>query len=88
MGILLPVIEANAKYRKSPEYDELITVEASISELPVARIRISYKVFREGDSEPLVEGYTVHGFINAETGKPTRAPNALLNVLEGAFKEG
>ncbi|MEK6755045.1 MAG: thioesterase family protein, partial [Bacteroidota bacterium] len=41
-GIFLPVIEAYAKYKKSACYDELLTVETTVKELPVVRVRIDY----------------------------------------------
>jgi len=85
-GTYLPVIEAFAKYRQSAQYDELITVETVVEEMPVARIRLSYKIFRESTQDPIVEGYTVHSFLNAATGKPTRAPAQFLQVLEEADK--
>ena len=86
-GIYLPVIEAYAKYRKSARYDDLINVAATVTEMPVARIRIEYKITGEGETEPLVEGYTVHSFLNATTGKPTRAPALFLQTLEEAMSE-
>ncbi len=86
LGIFLPVIEASAKYRKPARYDDLLTVETTLNEMPVARVRIEYKVWREGDNEPLVEGYTVHSFVNAETGKPTRAPQVFLESLDEEIK--
>ncbi len=85
-GILLPVIEAFARYKKSARYDDLLSVETVVKELPVARIRIEYAILAEGEKEPIVEGYTVHGFVNAETGKPTRAPALFLQTLQEAMK--
>lgn len=86
LGIFLPVIEAFAKYRKPAKYDDLLTVETWVSDMPVARVRIEYKILREGEEEPLVEGYTIHSFMNAVTGKPTRAPQIFLQTLEEEFK--
>src|SRR3970040_1150671 len=86
LGIYLPVIEAFAKYRRPARYDDLISVDTIVTEMPVARVRIEYKVWREGEEEPLVEGYTVHSFMNAETGKPTRAPQIFLQALEEELK--
>ena len=86
-GIWLPVIEASAKYRRSARYDEMMTIETSVTEMPVARIRIEYRVFREGEAEAIVEGYTIHGFVNASTGKPTRAPAILLSAMQEAFEQ-
>ena len=85
-GTYLVVIEAHARYRQSARYDDLITVETTVEEMPVAKIRIDYRVFAEHQEEPIVEGYTMHGFVNVETGKPTRAPAQFLQVLEEASK--
>ena len=85
-GTYLPVIEAFAKYRQSARYDDLISVETVVDEVPVARIRLNYRIFREGEQEPMVEGYTVHSFLSAGTGKPTRVPAQFLQVLQEAFK--
>ena len=86
-GIYLPVIEAGSKYKKSARYDDLLHVETSLSETPIARIRIEYRVFRNDETEPIAEGFTVHSFINALTGKPTRAPQKFLEILDTAFKK-
>jgi len=88
MGIYLPVIEAGSKYKKSARYDDLLHIETLLNEMPIARVRIEYRVFRNDEKEPIAEGFTVHSFINAQTGKPTRAPMKFLEVLETAFKKG
>lgn len=84
-GILIAVVEAYAKYRRSARYDDLLTVETTLAEMPVARIRLQYRIFSEGEKEPIVEGYTVHSFLHAETGKPTRAPAMFLQILQDAM---
>ena len=85
MGYFLPVVEASAKYHRSARYDDIIRVEAVLAELPVVRIRLQYAVRREGEEELLVEGHTVHAFVSASSGKPTRAPMVFLQTLEEAF---
>jgi acyl-CoA thioester hydrolase len=87
MGIYLPVIEASAKYKRSARYDDLLHVETTIKEMPIARVRIEYRVFRHREIEPIAEGFTVHSFVNAHTAKPTRAPARFLEALDRAFKE-
>jgi acyl-CoA thioester hydrolase len=81
-GIFLPVVEAFAKYRRPALYDELITVESTIAEVPKVSLRIDYKITREGEADILAEGYTVHGFLNAATNKPTRAPAFFIEMIE------
>ena len=84
-GILLPVIEAFAKYRKPARYDDLLSIEAIVSELPKATLKIDYRVFRDREELPLAEGYTVHSFINVATGKPTRPPLYFMQIMEKAL---
>lgn len=84
-GILIAVVEAYAKYRRSARYDDLLTVQTTLAEMPVARIRLQYRIFSEGEKDPIVEGYTVHSFLHAETGKPTRAPAMFLQILQDAM---
>jgi len=86
-GTLLPVIEAHARYLRSATYDELLEVESIIREQPAARIRIDYVVRKSGEKEPLVEGHTVHIFLNRTTQKPTRIPRPLAEIMERAFLE-
>jgi acyl-CoA thioester hydrolase len=83
-GILLPVVEAFAKYLRPALYDDLLSIEAIVTEIPKAILKIEYKVFRNG--ECLAEGYTIHSFLNASTGKPTRAPSYFIKVLEKESK--
>ena len=82
MGLLLPVTEAHATYKRAARYDDLLDVVTYLREVPVARVRLDYEVFREGEKEPTVEGYTIHSFVNAATGKPTRAPAQFLEAIE------
>ena len=84
-GILLPVIEAFAKYRKPARYDDLLSIEAVVPELPTATLKIDYRVFRNHEEASLAEGYTIHGFLNVATGKPTRPPHYFVDVLKKAL---
>ena len=78
LGFYLPVIEAHANYIKSARYDDLITVKATVNEPPQARIRIEYEVRDDASGELLATGHTIHGFISAASGKPTRAPEEFI----------
>jgi len=82
MGLLLPVIEAHATYRHPAHYDDLIEVVTYFRERPIARVRLDYEVFREGETQPVAEGYTIHTFVNASTGRPTRAPAQFVEAVE------
>ncbi|MBM4168819.1 MAG: acyl-CoA thioesterase [Ignavibacteria bacterium] len=87
-GIYFPVLEASARYKRPGFYDDLLDVEATMSEIPTTRIRIGYKIFRDGDSKPIVEGHTIHAIVSAESSRPVRIPENMLRIIEGAFTTG
>ncbi len=82
LGFILPVIEAHASFKRSARYDDLLHVVTVLREPPVARVRLDYEVYRDGETELLADGYTIHGFVSAATGKPTRAPAQFVEVIE------
>jgi acyl-CoA thioester hydrolase len=82
MGLLLPVIEAHASYKRAAHYDDLLNIVTYFREMPIARVRLDYEVFKEGETELLADGYTIHTFVNGATGKPTRAPAQFLEAVE------
>jgi acyl-CoA thioester hydrolase len=88
MGLFLPVIEAHAEYKKAARYDDLLHVVTILRDTPVARVRLDYEVYKEGEKELLAEGYTIHTFVNAQTGKPTRAPAQFVEAIEKAIAGG
>jgi acyl-CoA thioester hydrolase len=87
MGFYLPVAEAHARYLRPARYDDLLVVTTICKELPQARIRIDYEVRVDNLPDLIAEGYTVHSFVNAVTGKPTRVPQRFLAALTEAFHQ-
>jgi acyl-CoA thioester hydrolase len=81
MGFHLPVIEAHAEYRRPARYDELLTVVTMLRRSAFARVRLEYEVIKQDETGPLVTGYTVHAFVDAATGRPTRAPARFLEII-------
>ncbi len=82
LGFQLPVIEAHASFKRSARYDDELEIVTMLREVPVARVRLDYEVYRAGETEVLADGYTIHGFLNAANGKPTRAPAQFVEVIE------
>jgi acyl-CoA thioesterase FadM len=55
--------------------------------MPQVRIRIEYQITNDATKELLVEGYTIHGFVNASTGRPARAPERFVEALAGVLRD-
>jgi acyl-CoA thioester hydrolase len=87
MGLFLPVIEAHAEYKKPVRYDDLLKVVTILRDTPVARVRLDYEVYREGEADAVAVGYTIHSFVNSATGRPTRAPAQFLEAIEKQIEE-
>jgi len=85
-GIMLPVLEYQIKYVKPAFYDEEITIETSITELPKARIKFEYKTFNESGTL-LNFGNTTLVFVDIETKKPISAPEDLISKLKSYFNK-
>jgi acyl-CoA thioester hydrolase len=86
MGFILPVIEAHAEYKRPAHYDDLLHIVTTLKERPVARVRLDYEVYNESKTERIATGYTIHSFVNSQTGKPTRAPVAFLEFIDNALE--
>jgi acyl-CoA thioester hydrolase len=65
-GLLLPVVEANCKYRRPAKYDDDIVIRTRISELKGARLTFGYEAVRKEDQLLLAEGFTMHVFTSPE----------------------
>ncbi|OAG26735.1 acyl-CoA thioesterase [Thermodesulfatator autotrophicus] len=81
-GIILPVVEARARYRHPARYDDLITIETTFAELFPHKVRFEYKIWHE--KRLLVEGFTVHVPVNKE-GRLVKFPEKLYSLLKKIF---
>lgn len=72
-GIILPVREAQCRYRTSAHYDDLLQVHASISEWSRASLRFVYEVRNEDKTIVLATGMTQHAVLNSDK-KPAPVP--------------
>ncbi len=84
-GYQLPLIEANLKFKIPAVYDDLLDVEAVVTELYSGKVHIDYKITRHGTDELIVEGFTDHMFIKLHNKKPTRPPKVYIDALKKYF---
>src|SRR5579863_10511836 len=82
-GLMLPVVEANVRYRRPARYDDELSILAAVPEVTGATARFVYQIRRLPDGEELASGHTVHACIDARD-KVVRIPQALRARLTGA----
>jgi acyl-CoA thioester hydrolase len=83
-GIILPVTEANCRYKKAIKYGEKIIIEAEVEFLKRVTIGFNYTIYRKEDMEILATGFTHHGFVSKDL-KPIRFRDfneAFQNILK------
>ena len=87
MGVIMPVRSVNAKYLKTLEYDEEITIETWLEDMPGARAVFHTNIYNEAGELANYSEVTLV-FLDRETFKLLRAPKELTDVLrEKGFEE-
>jgi len=80
-GIQLPVIESHCEYLKGAKFEQDLIIKTAILDIPKARLKIDYNVYKDHSNELLVKGYTVHAFMN-QSGRAIRIPGLVLNTIQ------
>jgi len=80
-GFALPVAGASIKYYKGAVYDNELLITASMTPKHSPRIEIHYEIRLNGEKELIAEGETTLVFVDAATGKPTKAPQFYLDAI-------
>lgn len=86
MGIGMPVLSMDIKYKKAGKYDELLTVRVSIPTMPSVKIRFDYEVINEA-GEIINIGTTTLAFMKMDSYKPVRMPQVMHELLTPYFGE-
>ena len=73
-GIILPVREAQCRYRSPARYDDLVLVRAGIEEWGRASLRFVYEIWNEDKTRLLATGMTQHALVNPQ-GRPVPVPD-------------
>lgn len=79
-GIFLPARSLKINYIKPAYYDDLLTIRTIIKEVPKVKFRLISQIYNE-EQELINEGEVVLAFMNAETGRPCKAPDSLVDIL-------
>ena len=84
MGVIMPVLENHSEFIAPALYDELLKIVVTIPEKPTVRIRFQYEIFNEQNTL-IHKGVTLLAFVNQQSGKPCRPPEAFQQVLAPYF---
>ena len=80
-GVMLPVRKLEINFIKPAAYDDLLTIFTYIKEQPTTKLIFGHEIFNESGTL-LTTGTVQLVFVSIETGRPIKAPNAFLEVLQ------
>lgn len=80
MGIWMPVIDFHIQYFKPAQYDDEVVIKVNVNELPTSKMIFKYETYL--DNVCINRAETTLVFVNAETKKPQRCPEPLLEKIK------
>ncbi|MGC4034605.1 MAG: thioesterase family protein [Chitinophagaceae bacterium] len=84
-GVMMPIVEVNARYLRPAFYDQLLTIKTILKELPQGhKIEFHHEILNEND-ELLATGKVVLYFMEIKTKKRHTMPDVLLKKLQPYF---
>ncbi len=84
LGIMLPVVSLESRYLKPAFYDDLLTIETKIKDLPSKMISFECNIFNE-KSELINSGLIKLFFVDMITNKRVSAPDEFVQKLISYF---
>ncbi|MDX2360207.1 MAG: thioesterase family protein [Crocinitomicaceae bacterium] len=83
-GVMLPVTEFQVNYKFPAKYDDVLTVETSITELRGPRLLFEYTITNE-DGILIATATTTLVFVAKETMRPIQPPAIFVEIIEKYF---
>jgi acyl-CoA thioester hydrolase len=84
-GVMMPIVEVQAKYLRPAFYDQLLTIKTILKELPVNHKIEFYQEVLNENGELLATGRIVLYFMEIKTKKRHTMPETLLQKLQPYF---
>lgn len=85
LGVMLPVVNMEARYIKPAFYDDEITIETQLREIPSKMITFYHKIYNE-NNELINKGTVKLFFIDMKSNIRVSAPQILTDSLKQYFE--
>lgn len=83
-GIMLPVRRLEVNYKAPARYDDWLTIETTVQEMPQTRILFAHRILNEAN-QVLCTGTVELVFVDALSRRPRMAPAEVLDALKPYF---
>lgn len=75
------VVETGCRYFKSVAFPETVEAGIRIARIGNSSVRWEVGLFRQNEPDPAAEGHFVHVYVDRETRRPVRVPDAWRAVM-------
>jgi acyl-CoA thioester hydrolase len=82
-GVFLPLVEAHLEFQGGARYDDLLRITSTAEFSGRAKLRFEVQITQAETGRPVVSGYTVHAFTDAQA-KPIRPPDWFVDLINQA----
>ena len=79
-GVMLPLSKLNINYKQPAKFGDVLSVKASLNQLPSASILFDYEIKNQLD-QLITLGQTKLVFVDASTRRPIRCPEQIMNLI-------
>lgn len=86
LGIIMPVVEIHSRFLRPAKYDDLISVETSVTELPQHHKIIFHGKIHNEENELLNTGTVTLFFMEAKTMRRCQMPETIKEKVIGFFE--
>ncbi|MBR6361807.1 MAG: acyl-CoA thioesterase [Bacteroidales bacterium] len=85
-GVTIPIVSVECKYKYPARMGDILKVSAAIEATPMAKLVVKQAVYNQ-KGELCAFGQVMLGFLNKETGRPTRCPETLARIIESRLND-
>ena len=82
-GLILPVSKLNVSYLSPAFFDDELTIETELMEVPSSKLIFDYLVFRK--NIVITKAQTILAFVNNVSKKPMKCPEEIYNKVSSLF---
>ena len=82
-GIILPVSKLNVSYFSPAFFDDELTVQTELMEIPSSKLIFNYQVLR--DNIVITKAQTILAFVDKVSKKPIKCPKEIYNKFSSLF---
>ena len=81
LGVMIPIVSVECHYHHPLHMGDVLTAVAEVEKVPLAKVEVKQAVYNQ-DGDLCADGVVKLGFIDKDTFRPVRCPEAVVKLFE------